>query len=83
MKRLRSFAAFAAALVLAACAGKTPPPQIAYDSVTAAVPEPAPAKPVRIVKVPEPLPLRGLRLENVKSGIQFHVESHRIQSGLR
>src|SRR5579863_7432705 len=59
MKRLRSFAAFAAALVLAACAGKTPPPQIAYDSVTAAVPEPAPAKPVRIVKVPEPLPLPG------------------------
>ena len=58
MNRLRSFA-LAAVLVLAACAGKTPPPQIAYDSVTAAVPESAPSKPVRIVKVPEPLPLPG------------------------
>ncbi|MDE2166790.1 MAG: P-type conjugative transfer protein TrbG [Alphaproteobacteria bacterium] len=61
MKRLRSFAALAAVLVLAACAGKTPPPQIAYDSgsFTAAVPEATPPKPVQIVKVPEPLPLPG------------------------
>jgi P-type conjugative transfer protein TrbG len=59
MNRLRSFAALAAVLVLAACVGKTPPSQIAYDSVTAAVPEPTPPKPVQIVKVPEPLPLPG------------------------
>lgn len=61
MKRLRMFAALAAVFVLAACAGKTPPPQIAYDSgpFTAAVPETTPPKPVQIVKVPEPLPLPG------------------------
>src|SRR5690348_8895417 len=61
MNRLHSFAVLAAVLALAACAGKTPPPQIAYDSgsFTAAVPESTPPKPVQIVKVPELLPLPG------------------------
>ncbi|HVB16649.1 MAG TPA: P-type conjugative transfer protein TrbG [Stellaceae bacterium] len=61
MNPLRSIVTLGAVLALAACAGKTPPPAIAYDSgsFTAAVPESAPPKPVQIVKVPEPLPLPG------------------------
>jgi len=49
------------ALALAACAGKTPPPAIAYDSDSfhQAVVEPEPPKPVEIVAVPTPLPLPG------------------------
>jgi len=58
---LRSIVALGAVLLLAACAGKAPPPAIAYDSgsLTPAVPVSAPPKPVQIVKVPEPLPLPG------------------------
>jgi len=46
---------------LGACAGATPPPAIALDSVRfqAAVREAEPAKPVEIVTVPQPLPLPG------------------------
>lgn len=49
------------ALALAACAGKVPPPTIRYDNsdFRAAVLQPAPPKPVRIVTVPQPLPLPG------------------------
>lgn len=49
------------ALALAACAGKTPPPAISYDSgdFQQAVVEPDPPKPVQIVTVPQPLPLPG------------------------
>ena len=49
------------ALTLAACAGKTPPPAIAYDSDSfrQAVAQPEPPKPVEIVAVPTPLPLPG------------------------
>lgn len=49
------------ALALAACAGKTPPPAIAYDSDSfrpAAI-EAEPPRPVEIVTLPEPLPLPG------------------------
>lgn len=49
------------ALALAACAGKTPPPAIAYDSGSfrpAAI-EADPPKPVEIVTIVEPLPLPG------------------------
>lgn len=51
----------ASALGLTACAGKTPPPAIAYDEAAfkAAVPDPDPPKPVQVVQVPEPLPLPG------------------------
>lgn len=51
----------ASALVLTACAGKMPPPTIAYDSGSfkPALIEQEPAKPVQIVKIPEPLPLPG------------------------
>src|SRR5487761_78759 len=61
MNPLRSIIALSGVLALAACAGKNPPPTIAYDSgsFTAAGPEAAPPKPVQIVKVPEPLPLPG------------------------
>ncbi len=49
------------ALALAACAGKTPPPAIAYDSDSfqPAVIEAGPPKPVEIVTIVEPLPLPG------------------------
>ncbi|HET6222523.1 MAG TPA: P-type conjugative transfer protein TrbG [Dongiaceae bacterium] len=49
------------ALALAACAGKTPPPAIAYDSDSfhQAVVETEPPKPVEIVAIPAPLPLPG------------------------
>ena len=49
------------AMALAACAGKTPPPKIAYDSGSfqQAVAEPEPPKPVEIVTIPTPLPLPG------------------------
>lgn len=49
------------AMALAACAGKTPPPEIAYDSGSfqQAVAEPEPPKPVEIVTIPAPLPLPG------------------------
>jgi len=48
-------------LALTACAGKNPPPAIAYDTAAfkPAVPETDPPKPVQIVQVPEPLPLPG------------------------
>lgn len=49
------------ALALAACAGKTPPPAIAYDAADfqpAAI-EAEPPKPVEIVERPVPLPLPG------------------------
>lgn len=49
------------ALALAACAGKTPPPAIAYDSDSfrpVAI-EAEPPRPVEIVTLPEPLPLPG------------------------
>jgi P-type conjugative transfer protein TrbG len=51
----------ASALILSACAGKTPPPAISYDSgdFKPAVIQPDPPKPVTIVTVPEPLPLPG------------------------
>jgi type IV secretion system protein VirB9 len=48
-------------LALAACAGKTPPPAIAYDSDSfrpVAI-EAEPPRPVEIVTLPEPLPLPG------------------------
>jgi len=46
---------------LGACAGATPPPAIALDSVRLqpAVREAEPARPVEIVTVPQPLPLPG------------------------
>jgi len=61
MNPLCSIVALGTVLLLAACAGKAPPPAIAYDSgsFTAATSEPTPPKPVQIVKVPEPLPLPG------------------------
>ncbi|MEN7537243.1 P-type conjugative transfer protein TrbG [Aurantiacibacter flavus] len=48
-------------VLLSACAGKTPPPAIALDSVQfrPAVLEAEPAKPVEIVETPVPLPLPG------------------------
>ena len=48
-------------LMLAACAGKPPPPAIAYDNgdFKPAVIESDPPKPVQIVTIPEPLPLPG------------------------
>jgi len=51
----------ASALILAACAGKTPPPAIAYDPVEfkAATIVPDPPKPVEVVEVASPLPLPG------------------------
>lgn len=51
----------ASALMLAACAGKTPPPAIAYDAADfrpAAI-EGEPPRPVEIVERPVPLPLPG------------------------
>lgn len=50
-----------ATLALTACAGKTPPPSISYDSgdFRPAAIQPDPPKPVQIVTVPEPLPLPG------------------------
>ena len=49
------------ALALAACAGKVPPPAIAYDSgvFQQAMVESEPPKPVEIVTIPTPLPLPG------------------------
>lgn len=51
----------ASALTLAACAGKTPPPAIAYDAADfqPATITPEPLKPVEVVQVPTPLPLPG------------------------
>lgn len=48
-------------LMLAACSGKTPPPDITYDDsdFKPAVIQPAPPKPVQIVTIPQPLPLPG------------------------
>ena len=48
-------------LTLAACAGRTPPPSIRYDSddFRPAVAQPEPPRPVEIVEVPKPLPLPG------------------------
>ena len=51
----------ASALALSACAGKTPPPAIAYDAADfrpAAI-EAEPPRPVEIVERPVPLPLPG------------------------
>lgn len=49
------------ALALAACAGRTPPPAIAYDSADfqAAAIQTEPLKPVEVVTIAEPLPLPG------------------------
>jgi P-type conjugative transfer protein TrbG len=49
------------ALALVACAGKTPPPVITYDSGSfhQAVLEPEPPKPVEIVEIPTLLPTPG------------------------
>ncbi len=49
------------ALALAACAGRTPPPSIAYDGAAfqAAVIETEPPRPVEVVTIAEPLPLPG------------------------
>lgn len=60
----RSRAALAATvslLTLAACAGRTPPPSIRYDSedFRPAVAQLEPPRPVEIVEVPQPLPLPG------------------------
>lgn len=51
----------ASAMVLAACATKTPPPSITYDtaSFAPATLQPDPPKPVKVVRVPVPLPLPG------------------------
>ena len=48
-------------LALAACAGRTPPPSIRYDSddFRPAAVTPEPPRPVEIVEVPKPLPLPG------------------------
>src|SRR3546814_2293192 len=48
-------------LALAACAGRTPPPSIAYDSgeFQAAVIETEAPRPVEVVTIAEPLPLPG------------------------
>lgn len=49
------------ALLIAACAGKAPPPAISYDNgdfKQAAIPS-DPPKPVHVVALPEPLPLPG------------------------
>jgi type IV secretion system protein VirB9 len=56
--------ASAPALALAACAGRTPPPSIAYDSAEfqAAIVESEPPRPVEVVTIAEPLPLPGQRL---------------------
>jgi type IV secretion system protein VirB9 len=53
--------ASASALALAACAGRTPPPSIAYDSAEfqAAVIETEPPRPVEVVTIAKPLPLPG------------------------
>ena len=65
MNRLSSvrtlFLVSASALSLAACAIRTPPPAISYDSedFKPAVVEKAPLKPVEIVEVPKVLPLPG------------------------
>ena len=54
-------AATVSLLTLAACAGRTPPPSIRYDSddFRAAAVTPEPPRPVEIVEVPKPLPLPG------------------------
>lgn len=51
----------ASVLSLAACATKSPPPKISYDSedFKAAAIETEPARPVEIVELPKPLPLPG------------------------
>lgn len=57
----RTIISCVSALALTACAGKTPPPAIAYDAVDfrpAAI-ESEPPKPVEIVEQPVPLPLPG------------------------
>lgn len=71
MMRYLALSASALALSsgLSACAGATPPPQIAYDSTAfvAAVAEPEPPKPVAIVEKPVPLPLPGQLLPDPAS----------------
>ena len=60
--RTRSvFLLSASALILAACASKSPPPSIAYDTAAfkPAAAEADPPKPVQVVQIPEPLPLPG------------------------
>ena len=54
----------ASAVALAACAGRNPPPAIAYDpdDFRAAALEPQRPKPVEIVLTPQPLPLPGQML---------------------
>lgn len=61
MTACRSLYLVVSALALAACAGKTPPFEPAYDSAAFAPADraPAPVRPVEIVTVPEPLPLPG------------------------
>ena len=51
----------ASSLVLVACAAKTPPPSIVYDTASFAPTtlQPDPPKPVKIVESPKPLPLPG------------------------
>ena len=52
------------AVALTACAGRNPPPAIAYDAADfrpAAI-EPEPPKPIEIVQTPQPLPLPGQML---------------------
>ena len=46
-------------VLLAGCAGESPPPRISYDSMQPAQREAETPKPVEIVRVPEPLPLPG------------------------
>jgi len=62
------------AAALAACAGRTPPPAITYDTADfrpAAI-EPEPPKPVEIVLAPKPMPLPGQMLPppSVKSEVR-------------
>ncbi|OCC24598.1 P-type conjugative transfer protein TrbG [Croceicoccus estronivorus] len=58
---IRLLFASASALVLTACAGKTPPPTIHYDAADfrPAARGAEPEKPVEIVETPVPLPLPG------------------------
>jgi len=59
--RIVQLSLIAPALMLAACAGRTPPPAITYDNADfkPAVIAPTALKPVKIVTIPEPLPLPG------------------------
>ncbi len=60
MISLRSPISLVTVLALAACAGKEPPPAIAYDSgdFKPAVADVTPPAPVEVVEVPTPVPLR-------------------------